>query len=237
MAQYRMNEYDQPVGLDLPDWTKRSRPCADRLEGQYCRLEHLDFKKHKDDLFEAYRNTEASSWTYLPHGPFQDEEVFSLYLSAIAASNDPFHYAIIDYANGKAMGSLSLMRIDTYSGVVEVGHIIYSDALKKSRVATETQYLLMRYVFDDLGYRRYEWKCDALNAPSRAAASRLGFQYEGIFRNAVIYKNRTRDTAWYAMIEEDWPALKEAFCSWLNEDNFDEEGRQISKLEHFRKKT
>ena len=153
---------------------------------------------------------------------------------AAARSSDPLHFAVIDLASGKAVGTLALMRIDPANGVIEVGHVIFSPALQQSALSTEAQFLLMAYAFDTLGYRRYEWKCDDLNLPSRRAAERLGFVYEGTFRQAVLYKGRSRDTAWYAIIDSQWPALKAAFGAWLAPSNFDEQGRQHQPLSAFK---
>ena len=230
MAQFRINEYGQPVGLDMPDWIAREKPSVRELQGQYCRLEYLDLEKHKEDLFEAYECTDESNWTYLPYGPFKDKEAFERYLSRMVNQDDPFQYAIIDQNTGKALGSFALLRIDEKSGVLELGHVVYYEALKRTRIATEAQFLLLSYVFDDLNYRRCEWRCDTHNAPSRAAATRLGFQLEGIFRNAAVFRGRQRDTAWFSIICEDWPDIRNAFIRWLDQGNFDAEGNQIKKL-------
>jgi RimJ/RimL family protein N-acetyltransferase len=150
-------------------------------------------------------------------------------MTSSCLSDDPLFHAIIDGATGKAIGVASFMRIDLKNGAIEVGNINYSPLLQRTRAATEAMYLMMKRAFA-LGYRRYEWKCDSLNASSRAAAQRLGFSYEGVFRQAVVYKGRNRDTAWYAMIESEWPALDQAFTRWLDPDNFDEQGRQRLRL-------
>ena len=159
-----------------------------------------------------------------------DFAAFREYLAKAAASSDPFHYAVIDRASGKAVGTFALMRIEPAHGVIEVGSVTFSPRLKQTPLSTEAQYLLMRYVFDDLGYRRYEWKCDSLNAASRAAALRYGFQFEGIFRQAVVYKGRSRDTAWFSMLDGEWPAIKRGFEQWLDPRNFDAAGAQRRKL-------
>ncbi|MNT06522.1 putative ribosomal N-acetyltransferase YdaF [compost metagenome] len=163
-------------------------------------------------------------------GPFADEAAYRAFAEAAQAGNDPLHHAIIDLETGRAIGTLALMRIDPANGVIEVGFVSFSRQLKRTRIATEAQFLLMRRAFDELGYRRYEWKCDSLNAPSRAAALRLGFQFEGIFRQATVYKGRSRDTAWFSIIDSEWPALRAAYERWLSPDNFDAEGNQRQGL-------
>ncbi len=231
MQTQRLNEFGQPIGADVPNWTPRAHPGREMLHGQYCRLEPLSAERHADSLFQAYQRAEdGRDWTYLPIGPFDDRSEFGLYLQRIETSEDPLHYTAIDMASGLALGTLALMRVDSAHGVIEVGLIAYSPALKHTRIATEAQFLFMKYVFDTLGYRRYEWKCDSLNEPSRNAALRLGFRYEGIFRNAWVYKGRSRDTAWYSIIDTEWPQLRQAYETWLSPDNFDTDGRQRSSL-------
>jgi RimJ/RimL family protein N-acetyltransferase len=201
------------------------------LEGRWCRLEPLDPERHGRELFEANSlDTEGRNWTYLFVGPFADFESYRTWLEHAAQRDDPLFHTIIDNATGKAVGVATFMRIDSPNGVIEVGNINYSPLLQRTPAATEAMFLMMRRVFDELGYRRYEWKCDALNAPSRAAALRLGFQFEGIFRQAVVYKGRNRDTAWFSIIDSEWPALKRAYEQWLAPGNFDAEGRQRRKL-------
>lgn len=227
----RLNAFDQPIGPDVPDWTPRQRPPRLVLQGRTCRLEPLNVEAHGDSLYDAYcAQTDASDWTYLFVGPFTDAASYRAYLEGAAASADPQHWAVVDQATGNAVGTLSLMRIDPVHGAIEVGNVTFSPLMKRTPVSTEAQYLLMKLVFDTLGYRRYEWKCDALNAPSRQAALRLGFSFEGIFRQAVIYKGRSRDTAWFSIIDSEWPARRAAFERWLAADNFDASGQQRSKL-------
>ncbi|MBB3261436.1 RimJ/RimL family protein N-acetyltransferase [Paraburkholderia bannensis] len=231
----RTNEYQQPIGAALEGWTPRERPASVTLEGARCRIEPVDVERHAADLFEAYSAApDGSDWTYLFTGPFSDFASFRAYLEKAAASEDPLHYAIIDRASGKAVGTFALMRIDPANGAIEVGSVTFSPLLKRTALSTEAQYLLMRYAFDQLGYRRYEWKCDSLNAPSRKTALRLGFQFEGIFRQAVVYKGRSRDTAWYAIIDHDWPQVKRAFETWLAPANFDAQGKQRASLASLR---
>jgi RimJ/RimL family protein N-acetyltransferase len=227
----RTNEYQQPIGDAVNDWTTRERPARRVIEGKHCRLEPVDVERHLDDLFEAYGAAgDGRDWTYLFSEPFTDIEAFRRYLTQAAGSPDPLHYTVIDTARNKAVGTLALMRIEPVHGVIEVGSVTFSPLLKQTRISTEAQYLLMRYAFDDLKYRRYEWKCDSLNAPSRKTAQRLGFEFEGIFRQAIVYKGRNRDTAWYAIIDRDWPRIKQAFERWLSDDNFDADGKQRASL-------
>ncbi len=206
------------------------------LTGSYCRLERLEPARHAGELFDADRaDTEGTSWTYLPYGPFADVETYTAWVGEAAALDDPYFFAIVDTdpnspSRDRAAGVLSLLRISPGAGSIEVGHIHLSPALQQTRASTEAQFLIMSYVFDDLGYRRHEWKCDALNAPSRRAAERLGFTYEGIFRQAVVVKGRNRDTAWYAIIDADWPRVRDAYQAWLAADNFDTAGRQRAHL-------
>jgi RimJ/RimL family protein N-acetyltransferase len=231
----RLNEFQQPIGDPVTGWQPRERPARVTIEGQFCRIEPIDLDRHAADLFEAYGTAaDSRDWTYLFAEPFTDFAAFREYLAKAAASTDPFHYAVIDRASGKAVGTFALMRIEPVHGVIEVGSVTFSPRLKQTPLSTEAQYLLMRYAFDDLGYRRYEWKCDSLNAPSRKTALRLGFQFEGIFRQAIVYKGRNRDTAWFAIIDQDWPLVKAAFAQWLSKENFDAQGRQRASLASLR---
>jgi RimJ/RimL family protein N-acetyltransferase len=230
----RQNEYGQPVGPALPDWTPRAQPPRTPMEGQWSRLEYLDADRHGADLFQAFSQAaDGRDWTYMMGGPFTSEAEYKAYARASNAGADPVHFAIIDRASGRAVGTASLMRIDPKNGVIEVGHVAYSPLLKNTPAGTEAQFLLMKRVFDELGYRRYEWKCDSLNAPSRRAALRFGFMFEGIFRQAVVYRGRSRDTAWFSMTDGEWPALRGAFEQWLQPANFDAQGRQLRKLAEF----
>lgn len=225
------NEYGQPIGHPVPDWSTVAAPEASTMQGRYCRLERLDPARHAADLYAAYTAApDDRDWTYLPVGPFRSPESYRKWAEAAARSEDPRHYAVIDSALDRALGTLSLMRHDTANGVIEVGFVVFSRALQRTPASTEAQYLLMRYVFDELGYRRFEWKCDSLNIPSKKAAERLGFTYEGTFRQAVVYKNRNRDTAWYALIDHQWPRVRDSFEAWLEPTNFDSEGRQLKAL-------
>ena len=226
-----INELGQAVGFPVPNWTPRALPPRTPIQGQYCRIEPLNAAHHAEDLFKANsQDAEGRIWTYLGYGPYDGLEEYKTWVAQVAKSDDPLFHAIIDLASGRAVGVASLMRIDSANGVIEVGHINYSPLLQRTPAATEAMYLLMRRVFDELGYRRYEWKCDALNTPSRRAAKRLGFTYEGLFRQAMIYKGRNRDTAWYSIVDSEWPRVKAAFENWLEPANFRADGQQQRRL-------
>jgi RimJ/RimL family protein N-acetyltransferase len=225
------NPYGQEIGPPLPGWTRRPFPPHTPLTGQYCRLEKLDADRHAADLSTAYAEApDDREWTYLPLVPIADLAQYVSFAQKAALQTDPLHHAIIDSATEKAIGTAALMRIDPDNGVIEVGHIAYSPRLQKTKAGTEAMYLLMRRAFDELGYRRYEWKCDSLNLPSRRAAERYGFQYEGTFRHAIVYKGRSRDTAWFSIIDREWPTIRTAFEQWLSPENFDQSGRQRRSL-------
>jgi len=230
------NALNQPVGEPLPDWTPPPVPPRVPMEGRYCRLEPLDPARHAAELYAAHSlDKEGRDYTYLPHGPFSSFEEYLNWMKTVSEKSDPvfFGSAYIFFTilgtTGRPAGVAAYCRIAPPAGSIEVGGIHYSPALKHTPAATEAMFLMMKNVFG-LGYRRYEWKCDSLNAPSRAAAQRLGFSYEGIFRQAIVYKGRNRDTAWYAMINSEWPALRAAFEKWLDPSNFDAEGRQLLRL-------
>lgn len=226
------NEFQQPVGNTLPDWQPCPRPERIVLKGTYCRLEPLTHD-HADSLWAAWSTAKDDrGWTYLGVGPFAEKQQFTDFINTIARSNDPLHYAVVDNKSGKALGTLSLMRIDPANGVVEVGFVMYSPLLQRTVQATEAHYLLMKYAFE-LGYRRYEWKCDSLNGPSRHAAIRLGFRYEGLFRQAVVYKQRTRDTAWFSILDSEWPLIQQTFERWLSVENMPD-GMQKQGLSQIR---
>ena len=220
----------QPIGFSIGDWTPPVRPPAEPMIGRYCRLERLDADRDGQSLFDAYAlDSEGRNWTYLPHGPFENYAEFHIWLSGMAKLDDPFFFTIIDAESQTSVGIASYLRITPPAGSIEVGHIHYSPLLQRTPAATEAMYLMMEQAFT-LGYRRYEWKCDALNAPSRIAAQRLGLSYEGIFRQATVYKLRNRDTAWYAAIDREWPDLKQAFEQWLDPNNFDNDRNQKTRL-------
>ena len=226
-----VNEYGQIIGESVVGHTSGKLPAIDFLEGRYARIEALSVEKHAEDLLAVYGpDTPREMWTYLFQEPVADMEELVNLLNQMLARKDRFFYAILDRETGKSLGTFSLMRIDQNNRVIEVGTVIFSPELRGTRIGTEAQYLLARYVFEELNYRRYEWKCDTLNLPSRKAAERLGFIYEGTFRQAVIYKGRTRDTDWMSMIDKDWPKVKARFESWLSPDNFDENGQQLKSL-------
>jgi RimJ/RimL family protein N-acetyltransferase len=201
------------------------------MDGRRGRIVPLDAERHLDDLFAAMGGPEhAHLWTYMFDGPFADRAEFAEALRKRQTSDDPLFFAIEDKATSRAVGIASYMRIEPGHRVIEVGGIVFSPALQRQAGATEAMYLMARHVFEDLNYRRYEWKCDALNAPSRRAALRLGFTFEGIFRQHMIVKRRNRDTAWFAMLDSDWPARKAEFEAWLAADNFDAHGQQKRSL-------
>jgi RimJ/RimL family protein N-acetyltransferase len=225
-VQDEINHLGQPVGGPLPDWTPPAPPPREALVGEYCRVEPLDADRHAAALVESGRaDPDGRNWTYLPYGPFDDFERYRGWLDGVARTSDPLFFAVVDNSSGTAVGVASYLRIDPRNGSVEVGHLNFSPVLRRTPAATEAMYLMMARAFG-LGYRRYEWKCDALNAPSRRAALRLGLSFEGVFRQAAVYKGRNRDTAWYAATDRDWPALRAAFRRWLDPANFDERGRQ-----------
>ncbi|MFH1026715.1 MAG: GNAT family protein, partial [Pseudomonadota bacterium] len=220
----------QPVGCVIPDWKIPVHPAREPMEGRFCRLEPLDPARHAPRLFVVNAlDAEGRNWTYLPYGPFGTLESYRTWMEQYCRGNDPLFFAIVSRATGEAVGVVSYLRITPVSGSIEVGHINYSPLLQRTPAATEAMYLLMARAFD-LGYRRYEWKCDALNAPSRSAVQRLGLSFEGVFRQATVVKGRNRDTAWYAAIDKEWPAIKEAFLRWLDPANFDERGDQRLRL-------
>jgi len=215
-------------GAPVPDWSPPPRPDATPLIGRTARLEPLNADIHAALLYRAYQGQDAV-WDYLPYGPFSSASQYHRWVRDVAGQPDPFFYAVRNVQSGAYDGALSLLRIDPQAGSIEVGHINFSPALQRTIAATEALYLTMEWAFR-AGYRRFEWKCDALNIPSRRAAQRLGLSYEGVFRQATIYKGRNRDTAWFAAIDADWPALQEAYRVWLDPANFDAAGRQIERL-------
>jgi RimJ/RimL family protein N-acetyltransferase len=226
MTTPRVNALGQPVGAPLADWQPRPRPPRTAMEGRFCRVEPLDPDRHGAALYAANSlDKDARNFTYLSGGPFATQAAYFAWLNGFCRGDDPLFHAIVEPATGKPVGVASFMRIDPGNGVIEVGHINYSPLLQRKPAATEAMFLMMKRAFD-LGYRRYEWKCDSLNAASRAAAQRLGFSFEGIFRQAVVYKGRTRDTAWYSIVDGEWAATRAAFERWLAPANFDAAGNQ-----------
>lgn len=220
---------------DLSQWTPRQRPEREPMEGRYVRLEPLDTARHGDGLFEASSTQDKDSrfrWLY-DHAP-QDRADFQPWLDKAAASDDPLYFAVIDKASGRVAGRQSFMRIDTANGVIEIGNILWNGLVARKPAATEALYLFARHAFDNLGYRRFEWKCNAENEPSRSAALRFGFSFEGVFRQHLIVKGRNRDTAWFAMIDKEWPTIGRALEEWLDPENFDSEGQQKRRLGEIR---
>ncbi len=225
---HEMNALGQPIGALVPGWTPPIAPPREPMLGRFCRLEPLDASRHAAQLFDANAlDREGRNWTYLPYGPFETKDAYAAWVRSVAGRDDPQFWAIVDLESDAAAGVASYLRIDPASGSIEVGHINYSPLLQRRPAATEAMYLMMQRAFA-LGYRRYEWKCDSLNMPSRAAARRLGLSYEGIFRQARVTKGRNRDTAWYAAIDAEWPALDHAFRVWLDPANFDQGEQRVS---------
>ena len=226
-----LNALGQTIGAPVPNWTPRPRPPHTPLQGRFCRIVKLDPTAHAAELFAGNRlDIEGRNWTYLPYGPFERIEDYRTWLDTIAAPDDPLFHTITDLTTAKAVGIASLMRVDPPNGVIEVGHINYSPLLQRQPHATEATFLLMARVFDELGYRRYEWKSDSCNQPSRDAAARYGFTFEGIFRQAVVYRGRNRDTAWFSIIDSEWPSIKRGYQRWLEPSNFDKSGNQRVSL-------
>ncbi len=221
--------HELPIGESV-DYTPASPPGTRPLQGHYCRLEPFDLARHSDGLFNAYLQDEAGvNWTYLPFEGFDNPVKFKAWAKETCTKTDPFFYAVIDPESTQAIGLASFLRINPAAGSIEVGWINFSPLLQGTRASTEAMYLMMHEAFR-LGYRRYEWKCDSLNAPSNRAAKRLGFTFEGIFRQALVYKGRNRDTAWYSVLDSEWPALKARFERWLSPENFNVNGQQIKRL-------
>ena len=226
------NPLGQPIG-DTVNWEGATPPPRVILIGQYGSVVPLT-AAHAPELFAATQlDAEGRNWTYLFEEPIVDLAAFTAWAEKASQSADPLYHAIISAKTGKAVGYATFMRITPMAGTIEVGNIHMSPILQGTRAATEMQYLMMKQAFA-LGYRRYEWKCDCLNAPSRRAAERLGFTFEGIFRQALVYKGRNRDTAWFSVTDQEWPLLEKAFVQWLDKRNFDESGKQVAKLQSFR---
>lgn len=220
------NALGQPVGRLLADWVPRPRPAREALVGRWCRLEPLDPARHAEDLFLAFADDRSGAmWTYLSTGPYPDLDSYRAWAEWADDQGDPLHFAVLD-GSGRARGTLAFLRIVEEMGSIEIGFLTFSPSLQRSTVATEAVVLLLRHAFETLGYRRCEWKCNALNERSRRAATRLGFTYEGTFRQAVVVKQRNRDTAWYAILDREWPRLAAAYDTWLAPENFDDAGVQ-----------
>ncbi len=217
-----------PLGERVEGWRPLKRPGPQKIYGQYVEMELLSAQKHAADLFQSFRGHD-DVWDYMPSGPFSSSAQFYQWVSEMTSEDDPLFYAILNLTSGKWEGLASFLRIQPSAGSIEVGYISFSPALQQKTAATEAMFLMMRWVFET-GYRRYEWKCNALNMPSRRTAQRLGFSYEGIFRQATVVKGRNRDTAWFAIIDKEWPALKEAYDVWLSPRNFGQSGQQKVRL-------
>ncbi|MEG3246864.1 GNAT family protein [Streptococcus suis] len=228
-----INSFGQEIGSPLPNYTVGNLPIVDILEGKTVRLEKLSLH-HADDLYQFYGpNAKKADWTYLALEPFADRDSFQAYFQTMLDSLDPYYLAIVDQESQQAIGSLALMNIVPNHRSIEVGWLIFSPQLQRTRQVTEAHYLLMNYVFEELGYRRYEWKCDSLNQASQVTANRLGFTYKGTFRQALVYKERNRDTAWFSLLDHEWPDRKSALENWLKDSNFDDQGQQKQPLSSF----
>lgn len=226
----RTMPWGAPIGDLVPDWTPPALPDRTPMVGAEVRLDPLDADRDADALFDAFaEDPEGRGWTYLPDGPFDDRGEFRAFIARCAASPDPLFFALRPAGDDRAAGFCSFLRMTPAAGSIEVGFIHFAPRLQRSFAATEAMHLMAVRAFD-LGYRRYEWKCDALNTPSRAAAARLGFSYEGTFRQATMYKGRNRDTAWFAITDGDWPAIGGAHRAWLSPANRDAAGRPIASL-------
>ncbi len=225
------NQFGQPIGRPLPEWPGAKEPNHESMVGRACRLEALDANRHAEALHRAYElDPEGRNWTYLPYGPFATAAEYREMVAGFQDSPDTLFFAIVDLASTAPVGVASYLRAVPAMGSIEVGHLCYSPLLQRTPVSTEAMYLMMKRAFDDWGYRRYEWKCNSLNAPSVAAARRLGFRFEGLFRNHAVYKRQNRDTTWLSIIDEEWPAIRAALEAWLEPANFDEAGGQRKRL-------
>jgi len=228
---HQVNALGQPIGLDVEGWVSCPRPPLVPLLGRWAHVVPLNAATHLNDLYDAISADETGKmWTYMPNGPFADKAALANFLTGAEKSQDPLFYAIVDAATGRALGFASYLRNEPSVGVIEVGFIAMSPLLQKTRIATEAMYLMMAHIFDDLGYRRYEWKCDNLNGPSKKAARRFGFAYDGMFPQATMYKGRNRDTAWFSIIDKDWAEIKAGYEAWLDPANFDADGVQKAPL-------
>lgn len=226
-----VNAFNQEIGETLEGYTPGRFPDVAQIEGRTVVLEHLEVDKHLADILD-FSLTQAvpADWTYLPVGPFGSEKEVKDWLTGLDATDNAYFFAIRDKAADKVVGLFGLMSLVPAARTAEMGWVVYSPVLQHSVMATEAQYLAMRYAFDELGYRRYEWRCDSLNQRSHQAALRLGMTFEGTFRQATVYKGRTRDTNWFSILDKEWPAQKSRFEAWLAPDNFDDKGQQIKSL-------
>ncbi|HWD58964.1 MAG TPA: GNAT family protein [Stellaceae bacterium] len=231
----RLNNFGQPVGWQIePAWQPAKRPSLTPMEGRYAIVEPLDAGRHAAGLFAANAEGDGSNFTYYAYGPFATVEEQRAWIDSVSGEPSRLFHAVIDKASGQAVGVAALSSITPAMGVIEVGGLNFAPRLQRRPAATEAHYLLMRRVFDELGYRRYEWKCDSWNLPSRAAAARLGFAYEGLFRQAIVVRGRNRDTMYFSITDKDWPRLRAGFERWLDPGNFDAAGRQKASLASLR---
>ena len=224
-----LTPFGQPLGAALPHWQGAPFPEPQVMAGWGCRVEPLQPSAHGESLWQAFAEDSGQMWTYLTSGPFASQAAFTDWLARMAAGRDPQFYAIVDAASGRALGLASYLRIDPQAGSIEVGWLHFAPALQRTRIATAAMALMMARAFE-LGYRRYEWKCNALNRPSWQAALRLGFAHEGVFRQARVDKGHSRDTAWFSIVDREWPGLQAELARWLADENFDEKGRQRLSL-------
>lgn len=225
------NQFGQTLGAAVDNWVTRQTPQQINLQGQYCLLEPMNIDKHANDLYLALTsNNEGESWTYLPYGPFASLVEFQTWLQKTMLDTTTQLYAILNTKTKQVVGISGYLRITPEHGVIEIGHLHFSSLLKRTPMATEAIYLMLKFVFDELGYRRCEWKCNALNEASHLAALRFGFKFEGIFRQHFVFKNHNRDTAWFSIIDNEWPPLKMKYKKWLAANNFNSDGIQIKKL-------
>ncbi len=227
-----INQFGQPVGEPLADWHAAKRPCGETLNGNFCHLESLEPQRDHAALFRAFQQApDGRDWTYLSVERPENLTAMLQHLTTLQANPSLVNLTVFDRVNQTPVGTVAYMRIDEGNGVAEIGHVSWSPAMKQRSSATEAIYLMLRHLFEDLGYRRCEWKCDSHNAPSKRAAARFGFNHEGTFRYAVVTKGRSRDTDWFAITADRWPAIKAGFEQWLNAENFDQQGRQKKRLQ------
>lgn len=228
----KKNQLGQALGNPVKNWTPRKKIEKILIQGEWCILEPMEIDKHSNKLFEALAvdNHLGESWTYLPYGPFDSCNEFKAWLKETLSDPDTLLYAILDSKTNEPIGVSGYLRMNPEHGVIEIGHLHFSKQLKQTALATDAIYLMLKQVFEQYGYRRCEWKCNDLNEPSRKAALRFGFKFEGIFRQNYVFKNHNRDTAWFSIIDSEWPALEEKFMRWLHPNNFDVTGKQILKL-------
>ncbi|CNH75967.1 GNAT family N-acetyltransferase [Yersinia pekkanenii] len=231
----KQNHFGQIIGAELPHWQPAQQPQREILPGHFCYLAPVNADKHEASLYQAYHMVkDPHDWTYFYCERPDNEGDFHQYLQSLINAKEAFHYTVVDAQSDLALGTVGLQRIDEINGVIEIGSVNWSPRLKRHSAGTEAIYLLLHYIFDKLGYRRCEWKCDSLNEPSNSAASRFGFQYEGQFRQAIVTKGRNRDTNWYSITDREWPLIKQAFNDWLTIENFDNQGRQKVRLQDLR---